>query len=311
MGNVVVVGSSNTDMVLYTPEIPRPGETVMGSNFTVNNGGKGANQAVAAAKSLSGDASVYFVATVGNDDFGRQSLEAYRKNGVRTDYIVSKEQVSSGVALIFVADSSENTIGINSGANALLSADIVENALARIDEAEVMLTQLESPLETVIKTLELGKEQNIITILNPAPARELPESIFSAIDIITPNQTETEFYTGIYPDDHTGYVEAAEWFHCRGVSEVLITLGSRGLFYSSCNQANKEGQLIAPLKVKAVDTVGAGDTFNGAFASGLALGMESVAAIKFASVAAAISVTRLGAQKSAPVYSEIIEKLRE
>ncbi len=302
MAGVVIVGSSNTDMVLNVPEIPEPGQTLSGSCFTVTGGGKGANQAVAVAKALSGRAQTCFVACVGDDDLGQSAIKGFEEVGIDTKYVSVEKEVASGVALIFVADSGENCIGINPGANAKLDVKHILEARDAIAGADILLAQLECPIKTNQKAFELAKESGTKTILNPAPAYELPEEIFEMLDYFTPNQTETEMYTGVFPDSIESAKKAGEILLGKGVKNAIITMGSKGSFY-----IGEEGEeFVQARKVKAIDTVAAGDTFNGAFAAGISVGMSVIESLEFASTAAAIAVTRKGAQESAPTLSEIL-----
>ncbi len=305
MYDIVIVGSSNTDMVLRVPEIPRPGETIAGDGFNITGGGKGANQAVAAARARIEEQSVFFVACVGDDELGEQAIRGFKEVGINTEYISVESDVASGVALIFVADSGENTIGINPGANARLSLEHIHRARSVLESSELLLTQLEIPLPTLLEAIKLAKAAGIQTILNPAPARELPEEIFALLDYFTPNQTETEIYTGIFPDSEETAKAAAQNLMDRGVKNVIITMGSKGAFYMNAEYSEFEPSL----EVEAVDTVAAGDTFNGALAIALARKETLQEALRFATVAAGIAVTRVGAQASAPSIAEIRQKL--
>lgn len=305
MGNVVVVGSSNTDMVLNVPDIPKPGQTLSGNCFTTTGGGKGANQAVAVAKSSTEEQETYFIACVGDDSLGSVALESYKAEGINTKYISIEAGVSSGVALIFVAESGENSIGINPGANAKLSPSHIQAAKEAVKNSQVLLTQLETPIPAVLKAMQISKAAGTKTILNPAPAAELPEEIFGLLDYFTPNQTETEMYTGIFPNSEASAREAAEVLLSKGVKNVIITMGSKGSFCMNSEQA----EFVPAIKVKAIDTVAAGDTFNGVFASAIARGEPLVKSLNLATVAAGIAVTRKGAQDSAPSLEEIFQQL--
>ena len=270
----------------------------MGNTFAVLPGGKGGNQAVAAAHA-GGD--VTFIARVGKDDLGKEALANYQNSGIVTEHIRVDPDAPSGTAMILVnSETGENAIVVVPGANGNLSPADVEAAEAAIEQADVLLVQLETPLPAVARALELAKKHGVRTILNPAPARELPEEILKNVDCITPNETETEVLTGILPDDEASLQAAAERLH-QHVQTVLITLGARGVYVSE-----KDHQSIVPTtKVQAVDTTAAGDVFNGYFAAGLAEGMDLFAAIERANRAAAISVTRHGAQPSIPFLREV------
>ncbi len=296
--SVLVIGSSNTDMVVKTPHLPAPGETILGGTFFMNAGGKGANQAVAAAR-LGGK--VTLMAKLGNDIFGKQALQLFIEEGIDTSGVFTDPHYPSGVALITVDDKGENCIAVASGANAqLLPADI-ESLKDKIVDAAIVLMQLEVPVETVAQAAALASEAGAMVILNPAPACELPTDIFQHISIITPNETEAEMLSGIKVIDIQSAMEAADIIRAKGVKTVIITLGSKGALIVG------EGmeQLVPAPVVAAVDTTAAGDVFNGALAVALAEGQGIVAAVEFACKAAAISVTRLGAQASAPYRKEM------
>lgn len=296
--SILVAGSSNTDMVIKTPHLPAPGETVLGGTFFMNAGGKGANQAVAAAR-LGG--AVTFMAKVGDDIFGRQAVQSFKEEGINTSYVLTDALHPSGVALITVDEKGENCIAVAGGSNnALMPADI-ESMGDIITGADIILMQLEIPVETVNYIAALGTQYNKTVILNPAPACTLSNELLKNITIITPNQTEAEMLTGIKVDDEASALEAAKAMRYKGIQHVIITLGAEGaLVYN-----HGEHHLVQPPKVTAVDTTAAGDVFNGALAVGLAEGMDIFEAAAFACKAAAISVTRLGAQASAPYRKEV------
>jgi ribokinase len=298
---VVVVGSSNTDMVLRVPRIPRPGETVLGNGFAMAGGGKGANQAVAAARA---GGRVTFVARVGDDVFGERALAGFAAEGIETRYVFVTPGAASGVALIDVDDRGENSISVASGANALLSAADVESAAGAMAEADIVLVQLESPIETVVAAVRTAGEKGVPVILNPAPARPLDGSLLALVSVLTPNETEAELLSGAAVRDEAGVRDAATRLRGRGPRAVVVTLGERGVYASA---PGFEG-LLPAFRVEAVDTTAAGDVFNGALAVALGEKLPLAAALRFAQAAAAISVTRPGAQPSAPTREEI-EKL--
>lgn len=295
---IVVVGSSNTDMVIKTDRIPSPGETTLGGTFFMNPGGKGANQAVAAARA---GGEVTFICKVGDDIFGRQSLEGFIQAGIDTTCISIETQTPSGVALITVDRDGENSIAVASGANARLSLDDVNNAADFLAGASVILTQLETPMPVIERLGELAKKNGNTFILNPAPAAKLANTLFPHISIITPNRHEAAMLTGREVNTVADAREAARTLLAKGVKSVIVTLGADG-----CVVVNKSiDQHVPAIKVNATDTTAAGDVFNGALAVSLAEGSDLLAAVAFASAAAAISVTRLGAQASAPYRNEI------
>jgi ribokinase len=298
---IVVVGSSNTDMTIRLPHLPVPGETEIGGDFTMSAGGKGANQAVAAARA---GGSVTFVARVGKDVFGSTAIAGFTQDAINVDFVARDPKAKSGVALIFVGkQGGENSIAVASGSNALLSAADVERAAKVIARASILITQLETPLATALAAASVASKAGIRVILNPAPvpARPLPLRLLRQISIITPNETEAEKLTGIEVRSTADAARAADWLLAKGVQAVIITLGSRGSFVAT--RAGK--QLVPAFKVKAVDTTGAGDIFNGALAVALGEGKPLLEAARFASAAGAISITRLGAQPSAPSRKEI------
>lgn len=295
---IFVIGSSNTDMVVKSEKLPAAGETILGGTFLMNAGGKGANQAVAAAK-LGAD--ITFVSKVGDDIFGKQAIQGFQKEGINTDFVFTDTENPSGVALILVDAKGENSIAVASGANGNLQIAEVEKAIEQISANDMVLLQLEIPIPTVEFAIKKCSENGAKVILNPAPAQKLDEAVFQYIDIITPNETEAELLTGIKVTDLETAEQAAEVLHQKGVRNIIITLGSRGayLYNSTANR------LISTPKVQAVDTTAAGDVFNGALAVALSEGNDLEKAIEFACKAAAISVTRMGAQASAPLRSEV------
>lgn len=298
MGKIVVIGSSNTDLVIRTPRIPSPGETLIGSDFMINAGGKGANQAVAAAR-MGGD--VCFVACVGDDGFGAEAVRHYAGEGIDTSYIVRRNGVASGVALIAVDDAAENSIVVAPGANALLSPADIDAVESEIAAADYLLVQLEIPMETVARATELAVRHGVRVILNPAPAAPIADEVLARLDLITPNRSETELLTGLKVENVGDAVAAAAWFRGRGVRRVAVTMGSAGALV-----ADERGEEFVPAyRVEAVDTTAAGDVFNGALAVALSEGRELGAAARFAATASSIACTRIGAQRSIPQRREV------
>src|SRR3954453_11727923 len=277
---IVVVGSSNTDMILKLERIPRPGETILGGEFVTASGGKGANQAVAAALA-GGD--VTFIARVGRDMFGDQAIAGFAKCGINVDH-VERDDSPSGVALIFVAETGENSIGVGGGANAKLCPEDVRRAAVAFAAASVVVMQLETPLQTIQAAAELARTNGAITILNPAPAQPLKDELLASISILTPNETESELLTGIAVDDEPSCARAADVLLAKGVDTVIITIGARGAFVAT----ETSHQIVPGFNVTPVDTTAAGDTFNGALAVALAEGMPLAEAVCFANAAAAI-----------------------
>jgi ribokinase len=295
---IFVVGSSNTDMVVKADHLPAAGETILGGMFLMNPGGKGANQAVAAAR-LGGN--VTFIANLGNDIFGRQALEHLRNEKINTDFVTIDNEYPSGVALINVDRHGENCIVVAPGANYALDIPKVSMALESIKEHGIVLIQQEIPLETVEYVMERVAATGGRVILNPAPANKIKESAFYNLFAITPNETEAELLTGIKVTDAASAAEAASALHKKGVRHVVITLGAKGAFVSSGGHQ----ETIKGPSVTATDTTAAGDCFNGALAVGLSEGQTLRDAVAFACRAASISVTRMGAQASMPARAEV------
>lgn len=298
MPKIIVVGSINTDMVIRTPRLPRPGETVLGGKFMMNAGGKGANQAVAVFR-LGAD--LTFIAKVGNDVFGRQTLEQFMQTGISTEYISASSEYASGVALINVDDDAENCITVASGANSVLSKSDIDKARKVISSADIMLLQLEIPIDTVTYAAGMAKELGLKVVLNPAPAPKLPlpAELLRNVDILIPNRTEMEMVAGVLPGADP--LETTNILAGYGVDIVVVTLGSKGALVCQ----NGECDEIAPFKVDAEDTTAAGDTFCGAFCVALAEGADVKEAALFGNLAASITVTRIGAQQSIPTREEI------
>ncbi|PJR62750.1 ribokinase [Raoultella sp. T31] len=303
-GKLVVLGSINADHILNLESFPTPGETVTGQHYQVAFGGKGANQAVAAGRS---GADIAFIACTGDDDIGERVRRQLERDRIDVAPVRAVKEQSTGVALIFVNAEGENVIGIHAGANAALSVGQVVAEEARIAGAQALLMQLESPLESVLAAAKIAHQHQTTVVLNPAPARALSDELLSLIDIITPNETEAEKLTGIRVENDDDAAKAARSLHEKGIGIVMITLGSRGVWVSREGQ----GRRIPGFKVQAIDTIAAGDTFNGAFVTALLEGTALDEAIRFAHAAAAIAVTRKGAQPSVPWREEIDEFLRQ
>ncbi len=295
---LLVVGSSNTDMVIKADHLPRPGETVLGGTFFMNPGGKGANQAVATVRL---GVAVTFICKTGNDIFGHQSQQLLEEEGIDTSYIFSDIRNPSGVALITVDANAENCIVVASGANANLMPKDLEKATDAIYNCDIVLMQLEIPIETVEYVARIAYSQSKKVVLNPAPAQPLSKELLENLYLITPNETEAEMLSGIKITDKESAMKSAREICRLGVKNVVITLGSKGaLIY-----ANDEFCQIEAYKVKAIDTTAAGDIFNGALCAALLEGQSLEEAVRFACKAASISVTRNGARESAPYRNEI------
>ncbi|ADO50630.1 ribokinase [[Enterobacter] lignolyticus] len=303
-GNLVVLGSINADHILNLDAFPTPGETVTGHHYQVAFGGKGANQAVAAGRS---GAKIAFIACTGDDDIGERIRKQLACDNIDVAPVRAVKDESTGVALIFVNAEGENVIGIHAGANAALLPAQVADEQARIASADALLMQLESPLESVMAAAKIAHQNKTTVVLNPAPARALPDELLALVDIITPNETEAEKLTGIRVTNDDDAAKAAQALHAKGIDSVIITLGSRGVWASQ----QGKGQRVAGFRVKAVDTIAAGDTFNGALMTALLEDKPLPEALRFAHAAAAIAVTRKGAQPSVPWREEIDEFLRQ
>ena len=298
---IVVIGSSNTDMVIRVDHIPQPGETVMGHGFMTNQGGKGANQAVAAA-SLGDD--VVFVARLGDDSFGHQALATLTAKGLDTQFVTLTPGVATGCAMIAVDDRGENSIIVESGANAALSkADIDAAAQVITDEAAIVLMQLESPIDTLTYAAQLAHQAGVTVVLNPAPvpSQPLPDALLRNVDIIVPNETEAARMTGLPVDAEADMQPAIEAIRSKGVECVIITAGSAGSYTLADGALHRQ----PALPVKPVDTTAAGDTYCGALVVGLRDGLSLADAMKTASVAASLSTTRMGAWASIPSKEEV------
>ncbi|MDR6402238.1 ribokinase [Enterobacter ludwigii] len=303
-GNLVVLGSINADHILNLESFPTPGETVTGNQYQVAFGGKGANQAVAAGRS---GAKIAFIACTGDDDTGERVRKQLASDNIDIAPVSVVEGESTGVALIFVNAEGENVIGIHAGANAALTTERVNAQREIIAHAEALLMQLESPVESVLAAAEIAHQNHTTVVLNPAPARVLSDELLVLVDIITPNETEAEKLTGVRVENDDDAARAAKVLHDKGIGTVIITLGSRGVWAS----VNGEGRRVPGFKVKAIDTIAAGDTFNGALVTALLEGKRMDDAIRFAHAAAAIAVTRKGAQPSVPWRKEIDEFLSQ
>jgi ribokinase len=301
---ILVIGSNNTDMVIKSEHLPKAGETILGGTFFMNPGGKGANQAVAAAR-LGGK--VIFISKIGNDVFGRQANELFEEEKIDTSFILSDANNPSGVALITVDDSGENCIVVASGANATLLPKDLQKAHDVIKAADIILMQLEIPIETVEFVTKLASENNVRVILNPAPVCPLSNELLKNLYVITPNRIEAEMLSGIKVEDMESAKEAAKAIKAKGVDIVILTLGSQGALILRDDNFS----LVEAEKVTPVDTTAAGDVFNGALTVALSKGSEIEDAVRFACHASGIAVTRLGAQSSAPYLEEMKYNFKE
>lgn len=298
---VVIVGSSNMDLTVKTSRLPLPGETVIGGDFLLSPGGKGANQAVTVARL---GANATFITRIGTDIFGDNLMERYNTEKMNCNYLIRDTEAPTGVALISVDSQAENCIVVAPGANARLSLTDIEHAAPTITSADFLLMQLEIPIDSIQYAKKLATEKGVKVILNPAPATTLPAELLEGLYLITPNRTESAMITGIDTSTEEGVVAAAEELIRRGVENVIVTLGSAGCYIHTAS-----GGRFVPIfcRVEAVDTTAAGDVFNGALVVALSEEKDLDQAVRFASAAAAISVTRMGAQNSVPTREETDE----
>ena len=298
MKKIIVIGSSNIDMVVRTSHLPATGETILGGEFFMNQGGKEANQAVA-VKRLGGN--LIFVAKLGNDILGQQSVDYFKKEGIDTKYITLDENSASGVALISVDDHAENSIVVASGANMLLNEQDVDKVVEEMCEGDILLMQLEIPIQTVEYAARKAFEKGVKVVLNPAPARSLPKELLRYLFMITPNRIEAEMLTGIKIVNDADAERVAKEISAMGVQNIIVTLGSKGCLV----REGDTSYCVDAFKVEPVDTTAAGDTFNGALCVGLAEGMNLRQAAVMASKASSVAVTRMGAQSSIPHRKEL------
>ncbi len=301
--NITVIGSSNTDMIIKVPRIPKAGEIILGGKFSTAAGGKGANQAVAAVRA---GGNVTFIGRVGDDIFGEQAIKGLEKEGINVDFVIKDKEAPSGIAEILVAEEGGNSIAVASGANQNLSVYDVIAAKKAILESDILLMQLEIPLKTIEYAAKLAYDNGIKVILNPTPGQALPISILKTVSILTPNESEAEMLTGIKIEDESAAEDAGKILMSKGVNKVIITIGKKGALILDSSGSD----LVGGFKVNAIDTTVAGDVFNGALAVAIAEKTNIWEAVKFSNAAAALSVTKLGAQSSVPNRKDILEFLQ-
>ncbi|MGI2172456.1 ribokinase [Shewanella sp. MF05960] len=301
MSTLLVVGSANADHVLTFDKLPHAGETLICQQYRLELGGKGANQAVAAARLRGSQQTVSFISALGDDANAKTMRDAWTSDGIDLTGCYQIPGQSTGTAMIFVNQLGENSIGVVPGANAYLSTQHIQQQQVSFIQAKYMLIQLETSIESVHEALLLARRHQCTTILNPAPAAKLPDDILSLVDIITPNETEAFTLTGIKVVDQSSAAKAANYLHKQGVNKVIITLGSKGAYISE----QGSGQIIPAPIVNAVDTVAAGDTFNGALMVALDEGHRLIDAVIFANKASSIAVTHHGAQSSIPYRDQL------
>ena len=300
MNSICIFGVFVADLCFFGNKIPIKGETVLGNNHIVGPGGKGSNQAIAAAR-LNGE--VNFITKVGNDNYADMAFSLYKEAGVNIDCIIRDQNLSTGVAGIMIDENGNNAINVFAGAAAHLHNDDIDKNLEIFKNSKIFLTQMETPDDVTLYSLKKAKENNCITVLNPAPARKINKEDFSLLDFFTPNETEAEFYLNKKVETETDIKNAAKEFLKRGVKNIIITLGEKGVYF-----ANKDQEyFIEALKLKneVVDTTGAGDAFNGAFVVGLANDLKFKDTLIFANKVAGISTTRAGAASSMPTFKEV------
>ena len=299
MSDISVLGIFVADISFSGPKIPAVGETILGNKYNVGPGGKGCNQAVAIAR-LGGK--VNFISKIGKDAYGKLALETLKKNNINTENIIQDEKLQTGVAGILVdKQSGKNAINVIVGAPNSLKISEMNNQINLIKSSKIFLTQLEIPKDVTLHCLKTAKENGCLTILNPAPASEISKEFYSYIDYFTPNETEAEFYTGIKITNEKEAKQAADKLINLGIKKIIITLGEKGLFYSD----GREEIHLKASSVKAIDTTGAGDAFNGALAFSLSKGKPIKACLELANKAAGLSTTKLGAGDAMPFVKDI------
>lgn len=303
MPDILVVGSLNMDLIVRTPRLPAPGETILGTSFTTAPGGKGANQAVAAAKL---GAPVKMIGRVGADDFGKTLRASLNAVGIDTQYVAQDAEAATGIASIWVDDKGQNSIVVAPGANGRVARSDIDAAAGAFREARVVVAQLEVPLDTVQYALQVARKNNDLVILNPAPAQPLTRKILELVDVVIPNETEATLLTGIAVTDFDSAQNAANVLKQMGARRVLVTMGTQGALFLD---GDTTVQTIPPFAVQAVDTTAAGDAFVGALAAALAREKDWTTSLREASAAGALAATKLGAQPSSPTRAELDEFL--
>lgn len=299
VNHVVILGSINVDTILQIERLPLPGETLTVHDKSSAPGGKGANQAVAAARS---GARTGFIGNVGDDDQGRMMLKHLRADHIDTSHIKTDQQAATGAASILLDMNGQNSVLVYGGANQTISVDDIYESDLLIRDADMLVTQFETPVGAALKAFEIAKKYRVTTILNPAPAQDVPHELLQLTDLIVPNETESRSLTGIAITDRQSMTATAEWFRERGISNLIITLGDRGAYYST----PVDSGLQTAFQAKAVDTTAAGDTFIGALASRLDKSLSNLPeAVKFAQRASSLTVQKMGAQPSIPYLEDI------
>lgn len=301
---IAVLGSANVDTTYHVTRFPQPGETIAAKDKSSAPGGKGANQAVAAVRS---GAEVYFIGMVGEDNEGKFMRAALQEDGISTKFLQNDPRHGTGTALITLDADGQNDIMVYPGANFGFTADVLKGTEELFDECDFLISQFETPQDVTAKSFELAKQHGVTTILNPAPAKEILPELLAVTDVVVPNESESEVLTGIKVDGEEAMLETAEYFKKMGVKNLLITLGSRGVFY--CTPAGHG--MVPAFKVQAVDTTAAGDTFIGALASQLDTDLANVAdALIYAQRASSLTVQKMGAMPSIPMEEEVRQALK-
>jgi len=296
---VVVFGSFVVDLTSRSKGLPLPGQTILGTRFMMGPGGKGSNQAVAAHRA---GADVTFVTKIGRDMFGRVATDFYTRENMDTTYVFEDDQKETGCALVMVdEDSAQNAIVVISGACANITDADIEKARPLIESAGILLLQLEVNFDALLKVVDIAHAAGVKVILNPAPARELPEELYAKLDMVTPNETEAEILTGVHIENYDDAERAADVFLSKGVKEVVITMGYQGAFATD----GRRSEFYPRIEVEAVDTTGAGDAFNGGLVMALSEGKDLFEAVRYANVTGALSVTKPGTAPAMPRRSEI------
>ena len=299
MSDISVLGIFVADISFSGPKIPSVGETILGNKYNVGPGGKGCNQAIAIAR-LGGE--VNFISKIGKDSYGELALNTLKKNNINIENIIQDEKLQTGVAGILIdKNSGKNAINVIVGAPSSLTINEIDKQINIIKSSKIFLTQLEVPKDVTLHCLKIAKENGCITILNPAPASEISNEFYNHIDYFTPNETEAEFYTGIKITNEQEAKQAAEKLLNLGIKKVIITLGEKGLFYTD----GKEEIYLKASSVKAIDTTGAGDAFNGGLAFGLSKDKPINECLELANKVAGVSTTKLGAGDAMPFLKDI------
>ena len=299
MSDISILGIFVADISFSGKKIPSVGETILGDSYNVGPGGKGCNQAIAIAR-LGGKVS--FISKLGKDDYGKLALDTLKKNKIDTKQIIQRNELQTGVAGIMVDKTTgKNAINVITGAPSTFTSEDLKGKIEIIKKSKIFLTQLEIPKEVTLNCLKIAKKSNVLTILNPAPASKLSKDFFDYIDYFTPNETEAEFYTGIKITNQKEAKEASEKLLNLGIKKVIITLGEKGLFYSD----GKEDIFLKATLVKAIDTTGAGDAFNGGLAFALSKNKPIKECLELANKIAGLSTIRLGAGDSMPFLKDI------